>query len=73
MSRLEGDITVKQLTEVETGQILAEDYQYAQDEFRKVSKFKKVVDSKRPQRASWTSGRGLHHHHAAARTSSKDS
>jgi len=50
LSRLEGDITVKQLTEVETGQILAEDYQYAQDEFRKVSKFKKVVDSKRPQR-----------------------
>jgi hypothetical protein len=51
LSRLEGDITVKQLTEVETGQILAEDYQYAQDEFRKVSKFKKVVDSKRPQRS----------------------
>ena len=52
LSRLEGDITVKQLTEVETGQILAEDYQYAQDEFRKVSKFKKVVDSKRPQRTA---------------------
>jgi hypothetical protein len=51
LSRLEGDITVKQLTEVETVQILAEDYQHAQDEFRKVSKFKKVVDSKRPQRA----------------------
>src|SRR5450432_3778646 len=52
LSRLEGDITVKQLTEVETGQILAEDYQSAQDEFRKVSKFKKVVDSKRPQRTA---------------------
>ncbi len=52
LSRLEGDITVKQLTEVETGQILAEDYQYAQDEFRKVSKFKKVVDSKRPPRTA---------------------
>jgi len=50
LSRLEGDITVKQLTELETGHILAEDYQYAQDDFRKVSKFKKVVDSKRPAR-----------------------
>ena len=48
LSRLEGDITVKQLSELETGHILAEDYQYAQDDFRKVSKFKKVVDSKRP-------------------------
>jgi hypothetical protein len=50
LSRLEGDITVKQLAEVETQEILSEDYQYAQDEFRKVSKFKKVVDSKRPSR-----------------------
>jgi len=50
LSRVEGDITVKQLSEVATEQILAEDYQYAQDEFRKVSKFKKAVDSKRPLR-----------------------
>lgn len=50
LSRLEGDITVKQLTELETGHILAEDYQYAQDDFRKVSKFKKAVDNKRPAR-----------------------
>lgn len=50
LSRVEGDITVKNLTEVETEQILAEDYQFAQDEFRKVSKYKKVVDSKRPVR-----------------------
>lgn len=52
LSRLEGDITVKQLADVKTNQILTEDYQNAQDEFRKVSKFKKVVDSKRPGRAS---------------------
>lgn len=50
MSRVEGDITIKNLSEVETSQILAEDYQFAQDEFRKVSKYKKVVDSKRPVR-----------------------
>lgn len=54
LSRLEGDITVKQLAEVETKQILEDDYQHAQDEFRKVSKFKKVVDSKRPGRTSGT-------------------
>ncbi len=52
LSRVEGDITVKQLAEVATEQILAEDYQYAQDEFRKVSKFKKVVDNKRPMRTT---------------------
>lgn len=50
LSRVEGDITVKNLSEVATEQILAEDYQFAQDEFRKVSKYKKVVDSKRPVR-----------------------
>lgn len=52
LSRLEGDITVKQLAEVETNEILADDYQHAQDELRKVSKFKKVVDSKRPGRTA---------------------
>lgn len=52
LSRLEGDITVKQLAEVETKQILSEDYQHAQDEFRKVSKFKKVVDSRKAVRVA---------------------
>jgi hypothetical protein len=52
LSRVEGDITVKNLSEVETAEILAEDYQSAQDEFRKVSKYKKAVDSKRPVRLS---------------------
>lgn len=52
MSRVEGDITVKQLTEVETEQILNEEYQNAQDDFRKVSKFKKAVDSKRGARTA---------------------
>jgi hypothetical protein len=50
LSRVEGDITIKNLSEVETKELLAEDYQVAQDEFRKVSKYKKVVDSKRPVR-----------------------
>lgn len=56
MSRVEGDITVKQLSELETQQILAEDYQNAQDQFRKVSKFKKAVDHKRAARPGFTPG-----------------
>lgn len=56
LSRVEGDITVKNLSEVETSQILAEDYQFAQDDFRKVSKYKKLVDSKRPVRMATHSG-----------------
>ena len=53
MSRVEGDITVKHLTEIETNQILVEDYQNAQDQFRKVSKYKKAVDSKRIGRPAY--------------------
>jgi len=52
LSKVEGDITVKNLSEVETAEILKEDYQSAQDEFRKVSRYKKAVDSKRPVRMS---------------------
>jgi hypothetical protein len=47
MSRVEGDITIKHLTEIQSQQILIEDYQNAQDQFRKVSSYKKAVDSKR--------------------------
>jgi hypothetical protein len=50
LSRVEGDITIKNLSEMKTTQILEEDYQSAQDEFRKVSKYKKAVDAKRPVR-----------------------
>ncbi|HEY6248483.1 MAG TPA: hypothetical protein VI685_00905 [Candidatus Angelobacter sp.] len=50
LSRVEGDITVQQLTEIKTQQILAEDYQNAQDQFRRVSKFKKAVDHRKVAR-----------------------
>jgi hypothetical protein len=50
LSRIDGDITVKNLSEIETTQLLAEDYQYAQDEFRKVSRYQKAVDGKGPIR-----------------------
>lgn len=52
LSRLEGDVTVQQLTQVQPGEILAGDYQKSQDDFRKVSKFKKVVDNKRTGRGA---------------------
>lgn len=50
LSRVEGDITVQQLAEIETQEILTEDYQNAQDQFRKVSKYKKAVDHRRGPR-----------------------
>lgn len=55
LTRVEGDITVKHLTELETQQeqILLEDYQNSQDQFRKVSKYKKAVDSKRAPRSTY--------------------
>jgi hypothetical protein len=56
MSRVEGDITVKQLAEIQTTEILAEDYQNAQDQFRKVSQFKKAVDHKKAARPGYAPG-----------------
>ena len=50
LSRVEGDITVKNLSEIETQELLAKDYQNAQDQFRTVSKYKKAVDHKRGPR-----------------------
>ncbi len=47
LTRVEGDVTVKQLEDVEDQKILKTDYREAQEQFRKVSKFKKAVDSKR--------------------------
>jgi len=46
-TRVEGDVTVKQLEDIEDQKILKTDYREAQEEFRKVSKLKKAVDSKR--------------------------
>jgi hypothetical protein len=50
MSRVEGDVTVKNLTEVEDSQLLTLDYGKSQEKFRKVSKLKKAVDSRRASR-----------------------
>ncbi|MCI0349431.1 MAG: hypothetical protein L0Z53_08400, partial [Acidobacteriales bacterium] len=50
MSRVDGDVTVQNLTEVETSKLLSQDYSKSQETFRKVSKFKKAVDSRRSSR-----------------------
>ncbi len=51
MARVDGDVTVKDMADIETSQMLAEDYQNSQDQFRKVSKYKKAVDTKRTVRS----------------------
>jgi hypothetical protein len=50
LSRVEGDITVQHLSEIETGEILGGEYQHSQDEFRKVSRYQKAVENKRTAR-----------------------
>lgn len=47
MSRVDGDVIVKHLTEVEEGSMLRAEYTRAQENFRKVSRLKKAVDSRR--------------------------
>jgi hypothetical protein len=46
MARVEGDVTVKQLADVEEQQILDTEYGRAQESLRNVSRFKKAVDSR---------------------------
>ncbi len=50
LSRVEGDVTVKNLAEVEEQKILKAEYGTAQEQFRQVSKFKKAVDKRRSGR-----------------------
>jgi hypothetical protein len=47
MSRVDGDVIVKQLADVDEGKILQEEYGRAQEELRHVSKLKKAVDNRR--------------------------
>lgn len=50
MSRVDGDVTVKNLAEVEENKILTQEYGGAKEHFHKISKFKKAVDSRRSHR-----------------------
>lgn len=47
MSRVDGDVIVKQLAEVDEGKILNEEYNRAQEDLRHMSKLKKAVDNRR--------------------------
>lgn len=47
MSRVDGDVIVKQLAEVDESKILNEEYGRAQENLRHVSKLKKAVDNRR--------------------------
>ena len=46
MSRVQGDILVKNLADVEEESILNQEYSHARDDFRKISQFKKAVDTR---------------------------
>ncbi len=46
MSRVDGDVTVKHLTEVQEKEIMSTEYGRAQEHFRRISKFKKAVDTR---------------------------
>ena len=50
LSRVDGDVTVQHLQEVEESKILKQEYGHAKEHFHKVSKFKKAVDSRRSGR-----------------------
>ncbi|MDP9263840.1 MAG: hypothetical protein M3O85_05915 [Acidobacteriota bacterium] len=50
MSRVDGDVIVKHLTEVEESHIMKQEYGRAKENFRNVSKLKKAVDTRRSGR-----------------------
>lgn len=60
MSKVEGDVTVKHLADIHEDNIKTQEYGKAQEHFRKISKFKKVVDSKghRAGKAAAATGAG---------------
>ena len=51
LSRVDGDVTVQHLQEVEEQKILKQECGHAKEHFHRVSKFKKAVDSRRSSRA----------------------
>lgn len=46
MSRVDGDVTVKNLADVKESEVLNAEYGSAQEHFRRISKFKKAVDTR---------------------------
>ena len=58
LSRVDGDVTVQHLHEVEEAKILKQEYGHAKEHFHKVSRFKKAVDSRRSGRPPATVAAG---------------
>jgi hypothetical protein len=54
MARVEGDVTVKQLADVQEQEILDKEYGRAQEHLRNVSRFKKAVDSRTGAKSAGT-------------------
>ena len=52
MAKVEGDVTVKNLADVQEDQILETEYGLAQEHLRNISKFKKAVDSRTGQKGT---------------------
>lgn len=50
LSRVDEDVIVKELTEVEEQKILGQEYGRAQEQFRRVSRYRKAVEKKRRKR-----------------------
>lgn len=46
MSKVEGEVTVKHLAEVDDARLMSQEYGKAQENFRRISSFKKVVDKR---------------------------
>jgi hypothetical protein len=67
MSRVDGDVTVKHLTEVKESEVLNAEYGSAQESFRKISMFKKAVDT-RTRSGSRPMAPGQEHHAPAIST-----
>jgi hypothetical protein len=57
MARVDGDVTVKHLQEIEEEEILEQEYGRAQEHLRKVSKFKKAVDIRKTHAPPPVAGR----------------
>jgi hypothetical protein len=71
MAKVEGDVTVKQLADVQEDQILETEYGRAQEHLRNVSRFKKAVDIRTGQKAAAASAATSSRPHPATAQSAR--
>lgn len=65
MSKVEGDVTVRHLAEVDDQHLMAQEYGRAQENFRKISSFKKVVDKRGGKQPATAFAAAAAHPHAS--------